>query len=102
MVDWYYELLRHRNLQTIYENFVLEVTTYVGFPQRGVCSAKFWIIAFNEAANGVSGKLFVDDKNGLIGGTDVEYMVQRLNRVCRNLSQWGKICGLTLVLVKRW
>ena len=43
MVDWYYELITHRNLITTYENFVLEVTTNMGFPQGGVCSAKFWI-----------------------------------------------------------
>ena len=35
MVDWYYELITHRNLITTYENFVLEVTTNVGFPQGG-------------------------------------------------------------------
>ena len=44
------ELLIHRNLKTTYENFELEVTTDMGFPQGGVCSAKFWIIAFDEAA----------------------------------------------------
>ena len=32
MVDWYYELITHRNLVTTYENFVLEVTTNMGFP----------------------------------------------------------------------
>ena len=35
MVDWYYELITHRNLETTYENFVLEVTTNMGFPQGG-------------------------------------------------------------------
>ena len=95
MVDWYYELITHRNLVTTYENFVLEVTTNMGFPQGRVCSAKFWIIAFDEAAkilnsNGVNGELFADDGNGIIGGKDIDYMAQRLNRVCRDLSQWGK------------
>ena len=50
MVDWYYELITHRNLVTTYENFILEVTTNMRVPQGGVCSAKFWIIAFDEAA----------------------------------------------------
>ena len=100
MVDWYYELITHRNLVTTYENFVLEVTTNMGFPQGGVCGAKFWIIAFDEAAkilksNGVSGELFADDGNGIIGGKNIEYMAQRLNRVCRDLSQWSKKCGQT-------
>ena len=72
----------------------------MGFPQGGVCSAKFWIIAFDEAAkilnsNGVNGELFADDGNGIIGGKDIDYMAGRLNRVCRDLSQWGKKCGLT-------
>ena len=72
----------------------------MGFPQGGVCSAKFWIITFDEAAkilnsNGVSGELFAYDGNGIIGGKDIEYMAQRLNRVCRDLSLWGKECGLT-------
>ena len=71
----------------------------MGFPQGGVCSAKFWIIAFDEAAkilnsHEVTGELFADDGNGN-GGKDIEYMAQRLNRVCRDLSQWGQTCGLT-------
>ena len=37
MVEWYYELLIHRNLKTTYGNFELEVTTNMGFPQGGVC-----------------------------------------------------------------
>ena len=100
LVEWYHELLIHRNLNTTYGNFELELTTNMGFPQEGVCSAKFWIIAFDEAAkilnsHGVTGELFADDGNGLIGGKDIDYMTQRLNRVCRDLSQWGQTCGLT-------
>ena len=99
MVDWYYELITHRNLVTTYDNFILEATTNMGFPQGGICSAKFWIIAFDEAAkilnsNGVNGELFADDGNDIIRGKDIEYIAQRLNRVCRNLSNWGKKCGL--------
>ena len=99
MVDWYYELITHRNLVTAYENFVLEVTANMGFPQGGVCSANFWS-AFDEAAkilnsNGVNGELFADDGKGIIGGKDIEAMAQKLNRVCRDLSLWGKKCGLT-------
>ena len=100
MVDWYYELITHRNLETTYENFVLEVTTNMGFRQGRVCSAKFWIIAFDAAAkilnwNVVNGELFADDGNGIIGGKDFKHMAQRLNRVCRDLSLWVKKCGLT-------
>ena len=45
--------------------------------------------------NKTDGELFADDGNGIIGGKDIEYMAQRLNRVCRDLSTWGKKCGLT-------
>ena len=67
----------------------------MGFPQGGICSAKIWIIAFDEAAkilnpNGVNGEVFADDGNDIIGGKDIEYMAQRLNRVCRDSSLWGK------------
>ena len=48
----------------------------MGFPQGGVSSAIFWIIAFafdKEAkishTKGVSGELFGDNGNGLIGST---------------------------------
>ena len=63
--------------------------------------------SFDEAAiilisNGVSGKLFADNGNGLIGGTNIEYMAQRLSRVCRDLFQWGKKNSLILMLVKWW
>ena len=44
---------------------------------------------------GVNGELFADDGNGIIGGKGIDYMAQRLNRVCRDLSHWGKKCGLT-------
>ena len=40
--------------------------------------------------NEVNGELFADDGNGKIGGKDIEYMSQRLNRVCRDLSAWAK------------
>ena len=55
------------NLKTTYENFELEVTTNLGFPQGGVCGAILWIIAFDEEAkildtNVVTGELFAGSK----------------------------------------
>ena len=44
MVEWYYELLKHRNLSTTYDNFTLEITTDMGFPQVGVGSANFGLL----------------------------------------------------------
>ena len=52
-------------------------------------------MCIRDSSHGVTGELFADDGNGLIGGKDIDYMAQRLNRVCRDLSQWGQTCGLT-------
>ena len=43
----------------------------------------------------ISDKLFADAGNGVISGTNIEYMAQRLSRVCRDLFQCGKKCALT-------
>ena len=77
-----------RHMKTLYYKSQQTWISHKG----GVCSAKFWIIAFDEAAKilNSNGELFADDGNGIIGGKDVDYMAQRLNRVCRDLSQWGK------------
>ena len=54
----------------------MEVTTKMGFPRGGVCTANFLVIAFDEAAkilisNRVTRELFTDDGNGLLGGIDI-------------------------------
>ena len=58
------------------------ITVGIGFPQGGVCSAKFWIIAFNEAIEiineyGVTGQGFADDYGPMIGGDDTHKMYQK-------------------------
>ena len=67
MVDWYYSYITHLNME---------------FPQVGVCSAKFWIIAFNAAISilnkhWVLGLGFADDRVALIGGTDLHHMMYK-------------------------
>ena len=49
MVNWYYNFITHRNLHVEINGTTASKTVSIGFPQGGVCSAKFWIIAFNEA-----------------------------------------------------
>ena len=71
MVEWCYKLLTHRNLKKL-----MKVTTKMGFPRGGVCTANFLVIAFDEAAkilisNRVTRELFTDDGNGLLGGIDI-------------------------------
>ena len=51
LVEWYFNYLTHRNLQINLQGASVQVSNGVGFPQGGVCSAKFWLIAFNEAIN---------------------------------------------------
>ena len=49
MVNWYYNYITHRNIHAEINGESTAITTGLGFPQGGVCSAKLWIIAFNNA-----------------------------------------------------
>ena len=49
MVEWYYSYLGRRYLDIELHGENTQLTTATGFPQGGVCSAKFWLIAFDEA-----------------------------------------------------
>ena len=51
IVQWYYNYIIHRNIFTEQLGIKAEGTIGIGFPPGGVCSAKFWIIAFNQAIN---------------------------------------------------
>ena len=51
-----------------------------GIPQGGVCRAKFWIIAYNSTmkklnSHGVTRFGFADDSCTLIGGTNLNQMM---------------------------
>ena len=41
MVGWYYNFITHRNLIITVNGCTAKKTTSIGFPQGGVCSAKF-------------------------------------------------------------
>ena len=65
----------------------------------GVCSAKFWIIAYNHAlqilnTHGVTGFGFADDSCTLIGGTNLDEMMSRTKKVVIDQITWGHSCGL--------
>ena len=49
ITDWYYSYITHRNIEVDINKCTVKKTITTGFPQGGVCSAKFWIIAFDEA-----------------------------------------------------
>ena len=80
MVAWYHNYLSHRNLYADLHQETASCSTGVGFPQGGVCSARFWLIAFNQAIkiinnNYVEGVGYADDCCILMGGTDQSHMV---------------------------
>ena len=78
LAKWYYNYISHRNMYT-----TINGASTTGFPQGGVCSAKFWIIAFNEAfeilnQRGVYGIGFADDCAALLGGNNLHQQMTRM------------------------
>ena len=66
LAEFCYNYITHRHLTTTIGGYTHTITVGIGFPQGGVCSAKFLIIAFNEAIEiineyGVTGQGFADD-----------------------------------------
>ena len=99
LVRWYHNLLQERRLRMTLQEEELELYTGVGFPQGGVASAKFWLIAFDMAIriinkNLIEGNGYADDCSALIGGNNGNNMVRRMQRTLDQLTSWGKTCGL--------
>ena len=74
-------------------------TNSIGFPQGGVCSAKFWALAFHPAVEIINtpatkGVAFADDCAVLCGGDDPEGMLRRVQAALDRLVEWGNTCGL--------
>ncbi|MEL6358425.1 MAG: reverse transcriptase domain-containing protein [Bacteroidota bacterium] len=99
LVRWYYHYMKsrriHINLHGAEESYQIDT----GFPQGGVASAKFWLIAFDEAiriANkyGIVGNGFADDIGAVICGRTVKSMVNKMQRMIDELTDWGRGCGL--------
>ena len=99
MVEWYYGYLKHRDLFFDLHGQKTVCSTGVGFPQGGVCSAKFWLIAFDKAIQiintlGIEGNGYADDCSAIFGGNRVDHLVIRLEKMLQNLTGWGRECGL--------
>ena len=99
LVDWYYHYITHRNLHVQIKGCKKILSTDTGSPQGGVCSAKFWIIAFNEAieilnTHGVHGNGFADDCVALIGGENLDQIMSQMQKVVTKLEPWGTKYGL--------
>ena len=99
IAEWFYNYQTHRELAFSLQGTKKVVSTNVGFPQGGVCSAKFWAIAYDKAvhllnSNGVEGTVYADDSSALISGDDYEDMLERLQIVVDSVISWGNSCGL--------
>ena len=99
IVQWYYKYITERHLTLEANDSEIKTCVSVGFPQGGVCSAKFWIIAFDPAIkiineNGIFGQGFADDCAAMIGGVDLNDMTLKLNAALSKLVNWGGTCGL--------
>ena len=99
ITNWYFNYLTHRNVKTKYNNEEATGTIATGFPQGGVCSAKFWIIVFDKAIDiinqyGVKGTGFADDCILLLHRSNPQHAVDIIQRVINELVIWGEKAGL--------
>ena len=77
MVQWYFNYITHRDIEIEMHDVIRAFTTGVGFPQGGVCSAKFWLIAFDYAIQiinryNIEGNGYADDCSALVGGRPLQ------------------------------
>ena len=49
VTEWYYNYITNRHLYLEINKCTSSSMVGTGFPQGGVCSVKFWIIAYNQA-----------------------------------------------------
>ena len=99
ITDWYYNYITHRNIEININGIEVKRTIKTGFPQGGVCSAKFWIIAFDTAIDiinehGIQGHGFADDSCAMIAGTNLHHMMNKMQKMIYRLTDWGKSVGL--------
>ena len=99
LVEWYYHYLSHRKLIIQLHGDRVDLWTRVGFPQGGVASAKFWLLAFDPAiqiinSTFVEGNGYADDCCVVFGGRKPEILIHRIQRVLDRLVEWGRTCGL--------
>ena len=99
MVQWYYNYIAHRDIIVDMHGSRASFSTGIGFPQGGVCSAKFWLIAFDYAIkiinrHNIEGNGYADDCSALYGGPRLDHAIARLQKMLDELTAWGKTCGL--------
>ena len=100
LVEWYYNYLARRILRISLHGDRLSYVCGQGFPQGGVASAKFWIIAFNPAIEIINrhmvvGQGYADDLAAVFGGREPDVLIPRMQEVLDELVEWGESCNLT-------
>ena len=99
MVQWYYNYITRRDIEVEMHREKTNFSTGLGFPQGGVCSAKFWLIAFDYAIKiinrfNIEGNGYADDCSALYGGPRLDHAISRLQKMLDELTAWGRTCGL--------
>ena len=94
MVEWCYSYLSRRYLEVDLHGETVNLTTGTGFPQGGVCSARFWLITFDQAiqiinSNGITGNGYADDCSALVGGDHPHNMIEKMQTMLDRLVAWG-------------
>ena len=99
MVQWYFNYITHRDIEIAMHGESKSFSTGLGFPQGGVCSAKFWLIAFDYAIQiinryNIEGNGYADDCSALYGGRRLDHALKKLQKMLDDLTAWGRTCGL--------
>ena len=105
LVEWYYGYLNSRILRLNLHGEELSRRATTGFPQGGVASTKFWLIAFNPAIDIINtcfieGNGYADDCSAVFGGREPEILVARMQRMMNSLVEWGETCNLSFNVEK--
>ena len=100
LVEWYYNYLSCRILSITLHGDMIQYKCGQGFPQGGVASAKFWIIAFNPAIEIINnhmvvGQGYADDLAAVFGGRKPVELIPRMQEVLDELVEWGESCNLS-------
>lgn len=105
LVEGYYHYLKNRILEVELHSQIVYCHTAVGFPQGGVASAKFWVIAFDPAIEIINscfieGNGYDDDCASVFGGPAINIIRVRLQRMLHLLVEWGRKCNLSFTTAK--
>jgi hypothetical protein len=99
LVKWYVGYLERRDMQIELHGVKRSVSNGIGFPQGGVASAKFWLIASDEAVHiinkyDIEGNAYADDCSAVLEGKRIDYVIRKLDKMLGEVIEWGRKCNL--------